>query len=1188
MEAQLGYIDALRILGIGHSKTLETIDNLLGGAILAASAVTGQIGLIPLLDARDELILLGNRLIANLGQRTRGARGRNRTDLLVAAHAVIVINSYFQALNEADLPIKTANLGITAEEQLYLAGASRRSGEPGRLVDELFRVSLPLPEAHRPFEQVTKEIEIEYQSFSQELLKFVTGLAVWDSLGPREREKYTTTVLEKVPDEAVLRYQQNFRKLAADSVEFRLWMQLSDAASSRLAVRESYRKVETGLAGLQEILESLVTDKSSLEWAGHLAAAYSAQLDRPVAETAPGETLSGLVVPSLREGYINPHIKLAEFTAEARPAEDNWWEDAIKCYDIQQFLGGYLTSPRATEAPLVVLGQPGSGKSLLTKVIAARLPPDQFLPIRVELRHIAADAPVQDQIESALREATTDQMQWPDLVRHAGDTLPVVILDGFDELLQSTGTSHSGYLEQVRDFQRRETDQGRRVAFIVTSRAIVANRVRFPERTVIIKIEPFSDRQIKSWVNIWNSANSRYFQSTQIRPFSSEAAIGHRDLAAQPLLLLMLSFYDADGNALQQHSYELARAELYEGLLTKFVNREITKLHPDSDESERQNLVSTELDQLSIVAFAMFNRGRKSVSEDDLDADLASLLPGDNTEQKLGRVARRLSRAQLTVGRFFFIHQSQAILDGQKLNDYEFLHSTFGEYLVARLIAKILKQLIAVRSTMVAGFTMRPGSEIPDDRLWDLLSFASISDGSQIIGFIDELVQQFGPDKLAMLRQILGETFRSSLHARTPGYGGYEPRRLAVPARHAAYSVNLLLLNLLAANGPIRASALLGIQDSIIETWRSYALLWWAQLDSSGWDGLLNAVHLKSRFGQHAGDLAITHRRSEESNVIQAFDDVGWLASMPPAATDKYVLESEATAGKVAKEAAFICAPELDLMIHAIQPLLLHNPRAFSDIMCTQGTAHSALHETVRALIQSAGADERQEPARRLLRQLLSYDKNSESIPSKLSSRVLAGSSGTLNIRRFLGNTDPLVQLYSILSSMIGEGSNQEDSSLDDEGVDDEGVDDEGVDDEFSDDDDDDRHRPAIARINFMAGVDFPALRLYMSYNGNDGLFESLPGLNLRKVLAEVNPMELAASDVSFISSVISLAQERDATDWAAGNGLVILAVLPIDKLRALGAENVHFILQAARKRPGQKGVVELIINRYDPLYPKG
>jgi predicted kinase len=100
-----------------------------------------------------------------------------------------------------------------------------------------------------------------------------------------------------------------------------------------------------------------------------------------------------------------------------------------------------LTSVEATTAPLVVLGQPGAGKSLLTKVLAARLPAADFLPVRVALREVPAEAEVQDQIDYAIRAATGERVEWPDLSRSAGGAMPVVLLDGFDELLQATGVS---------------------------------------------------------------------------------------------------------------------------------------------------------------------------------------------------------------------------------------------------------------------------------------------------------------------------------------------------------------------------------------------------------------------------------------------------------------------------------------------------------------------------------------------------------------------------------------------------------------------------------------------------------------------------------------------------------------------------------------------------------------------------
>jgi hypothetical protein len=116
-----------------------------------------------------------------------------------------------------------------------------------------------------------------------------------------------------------------------------------------------------------------------------------------------------------------------------------------------------------------------------------------------------------------------------------------------------------------------------------------------------------------------------------------------------------------------------------------------------------------------------------------LDADLATLLPEDySADDAATRIARRLSRAQMAVGRFFFVHRSQAIVGDARLNDYEFLHATFGEYLVARLVYKIPDDLVEQNQAEQPSRAVRSGSGPQDDRLWDLLSFAPTADGSQI------------------------------------------------------------------------------------------------------------------------------------------------------------------------------------------------------------------------------------------------------------------------------------------------------------------------------------------------------------------------------------------------------------------------------------------------------------------------
>src|ERR1700689_1315013 len=70
--------------------------------------------------------------------------------------------------------------------------------------------------------------------------------------------------------------------------------------------------------------------------------------------------------------------------------------------DVEGFLAGCLTSPRAVRVPLVALGEPGSGTSKLAEVLAARLPEHDFLTVLVELRDVAAESLVLERVEQAI------------------------------------------------------------------------------------------------------------------------------------------------------------------------------------------------------------------------------------------------------------------------------------------------------------------------------------------------------------------------------------------------------------------------------------------------------------------------------------------------------------------------------------------------------------------------------------------------------------------------------------------------------------------------------------------------------------------------------------------------------------------------------------------------------------------
>src|SRR5262249_42770232 len=155
--------------------------------------------------------------------------------------------------------------------------------------------------------------------------------------------------------------------------------------------------------------------------------------------------------------------------------------------------------------------------------------------------------------------------------------------------------SQTDYLTKVADFQRREADQGRPVAMIVTSRTSVADRARTPDGSLSLRLEPFDDERVTAWLEGWNSINVAHFRARGLSPLTAQTVLAHRDLAEQPLLLLMLALYDAVGNALQRGSADLRQDELYERLLGSFASREVAKHRPGLSDRDLDHAVEEEL-----------------------------------------------------------------------------------------------------------------------------------------------------------------------------------------------------------------------------------------------------------------------------------------------------------------------------------------------------------------------------------------------------------------------------------------------------------------------------------------------------------------------------------------------------------------------------------------------------------------
>jgi hypothetical protein len=265
----------------------------------------------------------------------------------------------------------------------------------------------------------------------------------------------------------------------------------------------------------------------------------------------------------------------------------------------------------------------------------------------------------------------------------------------------------------------------------------------------------------------------------------------------------------------------MSRGQLYERLLDRFARREVAKAGTDRSEADLDEDVEFELERLSVVALGMFNRGVQWVAEHEVTADLVQLLGMDSPDRMVG-AQTRLSAGETVLGRFFFVQKTEAVReDRTKLRTYEFLHATFGEYLMARLIWDRLTQL---RKEDEARSKRK--STVDDTELYSVLSFMALTTSKPVLDFLREFAEKSDRDGLLDLVSRLIVTRDETRGSR----GDYVPVALTDSVRDAKYSLNLVVLALVLRQKVYADELSLSVDD-----WQRLALFWKSRLSSSEW-----------------------------------------------------------------------------------------------------------------------------------------------------------------------------------------------------------------------------------------------------------------------------------------------------------------------------------------------------------------
>jgi predicted kinase len=907
----LTYSDAVRLLGEADSTVVTALDRLTG---VAAGAVTvASVGTVDFFALRGELVKWGHLVAGEVRERTHGFGRFDRTQRLVAAHSIVVITAFFEAVDDvlADHPeVDVAAAELTAAEQVALSTRGRVNATYAQLVQALADTPPPLPAPHRPFEQVLDDLADYYAGLGGLLEQFLLGLRAFEHRGDSVGAALGD---ERLTGAAVARYEQAFRTLAVQAPEFGAWTGMIDSRATRATLRDIADGLSRQIAELCATSGGATTDAIR----NGLSTLHTAQLDRPgIASPYAGDHV---VMPSLGCGYVNPHGQVAVAGPTDKPATEQWWKDSEPVADVHAYLLAHLTTAQSVAGPLVVLGHPGSGKSALTRVLAARLPAADFLVIRVELRTIPVDTSIQAQIESALYQTVGEQVGWAELARRAGAAMPVVIMDGFDELLQATGLDQADYLDQIQRFQQREAELQRPVAVLVTSRIVVADRARFPDDTVVLRLAPFDEDQIRQWLAVWNTANEASLRSRSLRPLPDEIALAQDELATQPLLLLLLALYDAGGNALQRQSGGLGRTELYERLFTDFVQREVDRHQDGRSGDQRQADIDSEWRRLGAVALAILNRGGDVILEVELDSDLPHLLGStDAARDGAGSLHRALTASQLLVGRFFFIHEARATrATGAPERSFEFLHATFGDFLAARLVVAAMVDLADEREHQ----QRRPQAVLDAGFFFAAISFVTMTRRAPLWEFCQGMIARLDAGQRGRCRDLVLALLPDAGHLHpTWSLAGYRPQHKTYAARHANFSANLVCFAVLLTDGAIEAAELVG--QPAVNRWRRQTLLWFSQLDYEDRQRMWQSFRVYWRPGPVAPRLLV---RIEDSADIGVYESLPWPPDQEPNAAPMLLgdvtVGGDSRVGRLLRRSAFVqTAHEVREFIYDLMP----------------------------------------------------------------------------------------------------------------------------------------------------------------------------------------------------------------------------------------------------------------------------
>ena len=796
MAKQITLEEIRKLLEKGKPDTelLKTVNAMMGLIVffapLAVGLPPGTADLIvKVLEKREGLFKAGEILVEKLAKVGSGDEV-DRYRRIEAAHLLITYSAFFDSVSKK-IPDFWKKLALDENAQKYLAQESS-----GKQKTAMSAGALPpdLPHPLTTFASHLSELQSFYEAMNKTLVGYLEVLKIASIDATAKANEYEA-LKDSITTEALERYQAQYVELSTKFPEFHIFanFHFQTSVDERLrgfaeAAAAGGKEIDLGFQKLAEAISLLGREPASRTLTD-LRKLYVRNSEKLISEKG----VPGLTFPRRCDIFIPQAYRALRYRSEVRLDDEKAWKAIDVRQDLGLFLERCLESPASIDKPILILGAPGSGKSMLTHMIGSVLG-RRFDTIRVELNKVNPDSRIHTQIKDFVSDETVGrQITWPEL-RDEFKAPPVVILDGFDELLQATGKIFAAYLEDCEQFQAENLTYDRPVRIIITSRMTLINRAHIPEDTIVIRLEEFDRRRRVEWAEVWNRHNRSYFSdpNRKTKPFDINTLhpeVG--DLSKQPLLLLMLAIYDAHENRLATRS-ELNRTALYHSLIRDFVEREERRLKGFGNlpSEEQQDRIHKQMRRLGVAGLSMFNRRKRELKPSDVKDALAIFQLTYPTAED----GQSLTQAEQLFGSFFFVLKSERGHSEDIV--YEFLHPTFGEFLAACAIAQELVEsceYVPQKPAARNDYVKKPDA-LPNT-WFECLIHAPLFNEPVVLSMFREWLPQAAGEKFQLIVQQLRSIVSGQVAMLLDGGRFPDPFKVLPALGHAAiYSANLVTM----------------------------------------------------------------------------------------------------------------------------------------------------------------------------------------------------------------------------------------------------------------------------------------------------------------------------------------------------------------------------------------------------------